>query len=201
MSLANLSFKFYSNSALTTLAPATVQLTHQSDLSDNPQDVRVWFGSPIAGRKLQASSNPGVANITITPTMILPERESEEPYTLGQSIRVGSFRYVVQTAGTTAASAPTFPTAIGSTVLDGSVLWICVAAARQASEIKLATTQAGLDTATAGAALSLGTELLSGSANAVEIWMRVNNTITTVSSNSAQPEISRRINLVIETVA
>ena len=79
MSLANLSFKFYSNSALTTLAPSTVQLTHQSDFSDNPQDFRVWFGSPIAGRRLQANSNPGVANITITPTQILPERLSTQP--------------------------------------------------------------------------------------------------------------------------
>ena len=201
MSLANLSFKFYSNSALTTLAPATVQLTHQSDFSDNPQDFRVWFGSPIAGRRLQANSNPGVTNITITPTQILPERLSEEEYTLGQSIRVGSFRYIVQTAGTTAASAPTFPTAIGSTVLDGSVLWRCVAAARTASEVKLALTQAGLDTAVAGAPLVIGTELLSGAANAVEVWARVTNAVSTVSSNSAQPEISRRINQVIESVA
>ena len=200
MSLANLSFKFYSNSALTTLAPSTVQLTHQSDFSDNPQDFRVWFGSPLAGRRLQANSNPGVANITITPTQILPEWTAENPYTLGQSIRSGSFRYVVQTAGESGATIPTFPTAIGSTVLDGSVLWRCEASARTASEVKLAPTQAGLDTATAGAPLVIGTELLSGTTNAVEVWARVTNAVSTVSSNSAQPEISRRINQVIESV-
>ena len=198
MSLQDLSYKFYDDAALTQLTPPVIQFTHQTDLSDNPQNRRMWFGSPLSARKLQANSNPGVANITITPTYILPDRANLTPYTLGQSVRVGNFRYVVQTPGETAASAPTFSTTIGSTVLDGSVLWRCEAAARKATDYKLALTEAGLSTATGGAALPLGVEILGGSANAPEIWMQVNNEIGTVSSNSAQPEIALSINEVIE---
>lgn len=40
------------------------------------------------------------------------------------------------------------------------------------SAVRLATTQGGLDSATPGAALNLGAEVLSGAANAVEVWIR-----------------------------
>lgn len=43
----------------------------------------------------------------------------------------------------------------------------------EASMIKLATSAAGLDSATAGAALSLGTSLTSGVGNAVPIYVRI----------------------------
>lgn len=201
MSLANLSFKLFDNSALTTPTPPTIQFTHQTDLSDNPQDRRFWFGSPTAGRRLQANSNPGVANITITPTDILPVWQASTTYTIGQTREPtpnNGFRYVVDTPGTSGATQPTWPTTIGSTVVDGGVLWRCVAKTHEPSEIKLALTEAGLAGATAGAALVLGTDVLSGTANALEVWMRVTNTVTTVSSNSAQPEIALAINEVIE---
>ncbi|RUM30221.1 MAG: hypothetical protein DSY42_04885 [Aquifex sp.] len=38
---------------------------------------------------------------------------------------------------------------------------------------RLATTQAGLDTATDNTPLSLGTQVLGGTANAIEIWLRL----------------------------
>ena len=41
------------------------------------------------------------------------------------------------------------------------------------SGVKLALTQGGLDGATAGAALNLGTSISSGSANAVSFWVRI----------------------------
>lgn len=43
----------------------------------------------------------------------------------------------------------------------------------QAAHVKLATSQAGLDGATAGAALNIGPTLLSGRENAIPIWMRI----------------------------
>lgn len=42
-----------------------------------------------------------------------------------------------------------------------------------ATAVKLAATQAGLAAAVAGAALSLGTQVLSGSANAKPVWIQV----------------------------
>jgi hypothetical protein len=202
MSLADLSFKLYADAALTNLVASPVQFTHQSDLSDNPQDVRYWFGSPLSDRVLRANSNPGVANIILTPTDILPVWQASTAYTLGQTREPtpnNDRRYVVQTAGISGATQPTWPTAIGSTVADGSVLWRCVAKTHEPSEIKLAATQAGLPAATGGAGFSLGTQVLGGVANAREVWVRVTNTVQQVSSNAVQPELALNINEVIET--
>lgn len=201
MSLENLSFKFYDDAALTQLTPPVLQFTHKTDLSDNPQDRRFWFGSPIAGRRLQANSNPGVANIVVSPVDILPVWQASTAYTLGQTREPtpnNNFRYVVQSAGTSGATQPTWPTAIGSTVVDGGVLWRCEAKTHEPSEIKLALTQAALASATPAAGLSLGVELLGGVANAIEVHMRVTNTVQTVSSNSAQPELALSFNELIE---
>lgn len=202
MALSDLSFKMYNDSALTQLTGATASLVHQSDLSDNPQDLLYYFGSPLTDFKVEASSNPGVANITITPTDILPAWSASTAQVVGYSAEPSvqnNKRYVVATAGTSAASEPTWQTGIGSTVLDGSIVWTCVAKTHEPSEIKLATTLIGLDSAVAGAALSLGVSVTSGVANAVEIHVRVANTVTEVSSNTATPEISLYVNNLIET--
>ena len=45
----------------------------------------------------------------------------------------------------------------------------------EATHIKLALTEAGLDTATGGAALSLGAQILGGAGNAVRVWYRWTN--------------------------
>ena len=201
MSLQDLSFKLYTNAALTNLAVNPLQITHQSDFSDNPRDYVYYFGSPLADRVLYANSNPEVDQITLTPTSLLPAWQASTPYTLGQSRRptVGNNRrYVVSTAGESGATEPTWPTAIGSTVADGGVIWTCIAQTHEPTEIKLALTLAGLDTATTGAPLSLGTEIEGGSANAVEIHVRITNAVSTVSNNSAQPELGLNVD-VIET--
>jgi hypothetical protein len=49
----------------------------------------------------------------------------------------------------------------------------------EVTEIKLATSAAGLDTAIAGAPLSLGPQLYSGVSNAVAVHVRVTTSITT----------------------
>lgn len=46
--------------------------------------------------------------------------------------------------------------------------------------LKLSTSQAGLDTATAGATLEIGTTVLSGVANAFPFWLRISNALTAV---------------------
>ena len=202
MALADLSFKLYSDAALTTLFGSTLSVTHQSDLSDNPQDFEVYFGSPATAMKLEATSNPGLANITLTPTDILPLWEASTAQTLGYSAEPtvqNDRRYVVTTAGTSGASEPTWPVGIGSTVLDGSITWTCVSRTHEPTELKLATTLAGLDSATAGAALILGTSVLSGTDGAIPLHIRITNTVTTPSSNTATPELSININNVTET--
>ena len=202
MALADLSFKLYNDSGLTSLFGGTLSFTHQSDLSDNPQNALLYFGSPSAGMQLKATSNPGVDNVTITPTDILPGWVASTAQALGYSAEPtveNDRRYVVTTAGTSAASEPTWPTAVGSSVTDGTIIWKCVAKTHEVAEIKLATSLAGLDSATAGASLNLGTTLLSTSGNAIPVHVRITNTVTTPSSNVAAPELALYINNVTET--
>lgn len=202
MGLADLTFKLYEDSGLTTPFGGTLSVTHQSDLSDGDQDFVLYFGSNGSSVQLQATVNPGVDDITLTPADILPEWVASTAQALDDSAEptVGNNRrYVVTTAGTTGASEPTWPTAIGSSVVDASVVWTCVAESHEPAEIKLAATAVGLDSATAGAALALGNTILSGTANAKQVHIRVTNAVTTVSSNSGQPELGIDINGVTET--
>lgn len=201
MALSDLSFKLYTDSGLTTEYGGTSTLTHESDLSDNPQDLQLWFGSTLSSRKLEAQSNPGIDQVTLTPTDILPEWIASNPYSLGNTAEPtvdNTYRYVVTTAGTSAASEPTWPTSIGSTVVDGTVTWTCVAKTHQPTEIKLATTAAGLGAAVAGDPLNLGATINGGVAGAVEVNIRITNAVTTVSTNVGNPELSLYINAVVE---
>lgn len=185
MALEDLSFKLYTDSDLITEYSGISQFTHQTDLSDNPQDILLYFGSTNATRQLEASNNPGVDNITIEPTDTLPEWVTVTAYALDDQVEPtvdNTYVYKCTTAGTAAVSEPTWPTVIGSTVVDGTVVWTCYAKNHPTTEVKLATTLIGLDTATGGAALSLGTVISGGSVNAAEIHIRVTNTVTTPST-------------------
>jgi|GEM_PF-1356007 len=201
--LADLSYGLFLDSGLTNAFSGLHQLQHQSDLSDNPRDFQMWFGSPAVGKQLEASSNPGVDNITLTPTETLPDWAVATAYSVGDTVEPtvqNGFRYVCTIAGTSHASTePTWLTSgFGSTQTDGTVTWQLIAQTHEPTEIKLALTAAGLDGATAGAALVLGQTLLSGSGNAVEVNIRYINAVTEISSNVGHSELSVDINSVIE---
>lgn len=193
-------FKLYTDAGLTIPDSGLLQLVNLTSLGDNPQDFVRYLGSTATADtyQLRASSNPGVDDITLTPTVILPDWAVATAYTLGQSVQPttpNTYRYQVTTAGTShATTEPTWPTTIGATVTDGTVTWTCVSKQHPATEIKLSLTSGGLTGATAGAALSLGTTILSGSANAVEVNIRVTNTVTTVGANTGTPELALYIN-------
>lgn len=137
-----LSLKFYDDSALTTEHVGNLVVTQAADGSTPPVDNLIYVGSTVASRKFQAQSNPGVAQITITPTDAAP--------------------------GT----------------------------GHPATEVKLAATLVGLDTATAGAALNLGTQINSGAAGAKPVYIRVDDTTGVVGTST---ELSLQTNTVIET--
>lgn len=59
-------FKLYTDTGLTSELGATLQVSHNSDFSDNPQDFQLFLGSTTAGLKIEANSNPGIDNITIS---------------------------------------------------------------------------------------------------------------------------------------
>ncbi len=202
MALSDLSFKLYTDSNLTTPFSGLYQLIHYTDLSDNPQDFNLYFGSTDATHQLQATSNPGVDDIVLTPTDSLAVWQTTHAYTLGQSRQPttsNGYRYKVTTAGTSGGSEPTWPTnPIGATVSDGSVVWTLMAAHHPTTEITLGLTAGDLDTNTPGTGLVIGSTIDGGVINAVHFYIRIVNTVTTVSNNTGYPELAININSVTE---
>lgn len=200
------SFKFYTDSGLTSAFSGVYQIVNQTNLSDNPQDFILYFGSTNSGASattLQAVSSPGVDPIVLTPTDIMPIWMVSTSYSLGaiaEPTSPNGYVYKVTTSGTSAASTePTWPTTLGSTVIDNTVVWTCYAVAHPTTELKLSLTGgSGLTSATAGASLTIGTTLTSGVANAVPIYMRLTNTVVTVNNNTGFPQLGININNVQE---
>lgn len=138
-----ISLTFYNDSGLT--SPATSLAAVQANDGNSPAvDRVVYLGSTVAGKKFQASSNPGVTPVTVS---------------------------IVDSA-------------VGSGV--------------EASHVKLALSAAGLNTATAGAPLGVGTQVLSGVANAVPIYVRVD---TPALANGTYNDLSLTTQTLIETAA
>ncbi|MFT3758423.1 hypothetical protein [Thauera sp.] len=105
---------FFNDPALT--SPQTEGVTIAATLG--PVDRVIYFGSPVSGKTLQASSSPGASAITIAP--------------------------------------------IDATPATGAA----------ASQVKLALSAAGLDSAVGGASVDVGLALASGAANALAIYVR-----------------------------
>jgi len=204
MALSDISFKLYNEAGLTSLFTGVLQITHQTDLSDNPQDFQLFLGSNTASRQIEATSNPGVDNISLTPTNNRDVWTATTVYALGDGVEPttpNTFRYVVTIAGTSSGSEPTFPTgAIGDTVVDGTVTWTMTSRVHEITEVKLATTSGGLSGATPGASLSLGTSLASGVGNAQEINIRVTNAVVTVGNTVGLNGLDVDVNSLTETV-
>ena len=155
-------FAIYADASLTTPL-ATLSTSHRTDGSTDPVDAQVWIGSTTASKQLRAASNPGTDQIALTIVQKIPAWSAAASIASGAKRRPTTTNnriYQAGGAGTTGASEPTWPTTIGATVVDNDITWTCIAYEDTHNEVKLATTQAGLAGATAGAGLNLGTTLL-----------------------------------------
>lgn len=198
MALGITYFNFYTDDTLTSLANQ-LTLEFESDLSDAPKDVLYYFGSAEPGKKLETAINPGVNEITLTPTYILPKWEASKVYALGDSVipdTPNGYRYEVTTAGTSGAIEPAWGVIMNGNTLDNGIVWRLVAEDSPITEIKMALSLSGLDTAIAGEPLTIGNTVLSGAGNAIPVYVRVTNTITQVSESLGTPELGININQV-----
>jgi hypothetical protein len=199
MTVLTETFKLTDDSALTTGTSGYLDLSHKTDESDNPQTFTKYLGSlgsagaNTADRKIQADSDPGVDNVTITPTYILPKWTISTAYTIGTCVEpttANGFRYRCTSNGTShATTEPIWPTGLGSSIADGTTTWTNVSAKHDVTEVTLALTSGALATNTPGAALALGTTITSGTGNAKSIWIKVENHVNTVSNNFSTPEL------------
>ena len=140
----------------------------------SPADRVVYFGLPNAAKKVQALSSPGVDPILIKINSNVPAWAVSSAYSVGDIVQPptpNGYKYQSESDGNSDATEPAaWPTTIGATVVDGGVTWRCIDEIHEASEIRLASTQAGLDGATPGADLDLGNTVNGGTSRAV--WMR-----------------------------
>ena len=58
--------KFFLDAGLTTPVVTPVNIQQADDGSTGPVDLTLFLGSTVAGKKFQATSNPGVDQITVT---------------------------------------------------------------------------------------------------------------------------------------
>ncbi len=204
MAFEGSSFDLYIDSNLTQIFTGTYDIVNKTNFSDNPQDFTLYIGSGVVGRQLQVASNPGVDNILLTPIDILQEWVADTAYVSGdkvQPISGNGFVYKCISSGTTGGSQPSWPVVtIGTTVVSGTSIWALEAAHHSTTEIKLSLTDgAGLTSATPGAALSLGPAILSTIAEALPIYIRLTNSVGTVTNDIGFEEIAIKINACIET--
>lgn len=199
-------FDLFTDTGQTTAFTGTLSFVHYTDLSDSTQDGILYFGSNTAGRIVKANSNPGVDNITLTPTDAIVDWAATTAKILGDRVEPttpNGYVYSVTTAGTTSGTEPaTWPvTGIGSsTVTDGTVTWTLLSARHEITEVKLASSNAGLTAATAGAALAIGTSVTSEVANQYEVHYRITNQVTNVADNTGKVAVTLNLNVIVETV-
>lgn len=147
--------------------------TQKNDGTSDPLDAVVYFGLPNASKKVQADSDPGVDQITISISTAISSWVASTAYVVNDIMQPptpNGYKYKCTVAGTSGASEPTYTTTIGSTFTDGTATWLCYDEIHQSSEIKIATSLAGLDSATGGASLDIGTTVNGGTP--IAVWMR-----------------------------
>lgn len=184
-----LTFKFFLDSALTTPLAGPLLSEHLVDGSEPQDEFTIYFGSAAAGKKAEANSNPGVDQIAVTPTPVVAAWAAATAKSVGDIVRPtahNGYRYKSIVGGATGGAQPTWPTTIGSTVVDGGVTWQCESEINDITDVKLAATQGGLAGATWGAALNLGTSVLSGAANAKPVWIKVRDSTLYVQNTDLQ---------------
>lgn len=189
-------FKLWQNEAMTTEygsqgANSRFQ-TLNFDAAGGSIDLVMYFGSPNPAHTLRTAKNSGIDNITLSVTDALADRADRTAYAVGAIVEPAGgngYLYQCSKAGTTA-TAPNFLTTVGATIADGTAVWTCLGKRHAISEVKLALSQAGLDSA--GSTLSLGAELKGGAA--VAIYARITSAVRDLYNAGQTPQLAIIIN-------
>lgn len=184
-----LNFKFFSDAGLTTPLAGNLLSDHLVDGSQPNDQFTLYLGTLASNLKIEANSNPGVDQITVSPVHTVAAWAASAVKSVGDIVRpttYNGYRYKATVAGTTGGAQPTWPTTIGQTVVDGTVTWRCESELNDITDVRLATTQGGLASATWGASLNVGTSVLSGAGNAAVVWIEVRDSTHYVQNTDLQ---------------
>ncbi|WP_100114361.1 hypothetical protein [Snodgrassella alvi] len=190
-------FMLYTDAQMTMEANSPYQLDFNGA---GKNEFKLFFGSPYSNEVLKPKSDP---QIMLVPASRLKKWEPNRVYSFGNIIEPivsNGCMYQCLDNAQTGSSEPAWRAERGSKCSSGSTTFINLGAKFQPADVQLALTYAGLDTANAGAALELGTQLQGG--KAIPVYIRVTNTSNSVRSDRSDPCISIRLNATItETTA
>lgn len=181
--------KFHTDSSL--LVPVTASaVNHLIDGSTDPVDLIFYLGSDDATKKFENSTDPGINDLSISIRNATELWEASTAKVVNDTVRTtakNGYKYKVQSItgpGLTSASEPAWPTAVGDIIVDNEVTWVNDDKLHESTEIKLALTLIGLDSAVAGDPLTLPSTINGGSSNAVVVYVRIDDATAIISNES-----------------
>jgi hypothetical protein len=169
--------KFYADSALT--QPLTELPVNHDFGGETANSITVYLGSTFSAFQYQNNLNPGVDDLEITIVPRLTAWSAAEAVIVNDVREIREHEYkctAISGGGVTGGSLPTppdYPDFTADHVMtDNEVTWTYQnKAVVAATNCKLALSEAGLASATGGAALTLSDTILGGAANAVPIYI------------------------------
>lgn len=182
------SFQFYNDPALQILT-GTHALNHLVDGSTDPQDFLFYYGSTVSANKAEKNSNPGIDELVVeifSQVDLWTASVAVVVDDLARTTAKNGFLFKVQSitgTGLTGSAEPVWPLVLGQTVVDNEVTWANDGKIHETTEIKLALTQAGLDSAVAGASLPVGVLVNGGNTNALTVYARVDDATAMIGEN------------------
>ena len=156
----------------------------------------LYFGSPDSNIALQTVNNQGVDNVALSPVQSLRQPERDTAVNIGQCFIVNNIVFQCVEAGTTASNAVSYPSYVGAVATDGTATLNAIYTAHRPNEIKLALSESGLETATAGGALQLGNTIQGGAS--IAIYYSITNGVEQVSDTGAYANLCIALNDCVE---
>ena len=187
-------FTFWANPEMTAEVTSPYPIVYNGTGS---VDIVMYYGSNDADEILtSATSEP----ITLMPINKLEKWESARYYKVGDIIEpviANGQMYKCTIPGTSGHTEPEWQTKPAAVISSGTAQFISYGAKFVCSDVKMALSRTGLDTADAGGSISLGQSMRGGAP--IAIYIRITNRFNNLRSDTTDPCISIGTNKVILT--
>lgn len=162
-------------------------VTHRNGIDVG--DLVFYIGHPDPLVKLLPASGSG--SIVLSIADVFPRWQASQQYFFGQLVTAtgagNGFMYRCMNMGTSGSVEPIWPSERADEVADGGTRWVNIGERFLGSNVKMAKSLAGLDSAVGGGALVIGSEILCGDGTAIAIHVRIVNPSAALRSDSVNP--------------
>ena len=191
---------FYSDEAMTKPIMAVKDLprlsfVHREGIATGDAVIYVGYPDPLI--KVVPTPESGASEIVLSVVDALPDWAASKVYVRGALLEPSGgngYMYKCTKAGSSDAVAPSiWPIERGAVVNSGTAEFTNLGPRFAALNVKLAKSQAGLDTASGGGSISFGAEIIGSSKASTPVYIRVSNTSAAVRSDETQPSLRLRL--------